>query len=99
MISILIYFFFGPKKLGASRIGFLFGVTAPDVVIGDERALVLVEEGREDLFVVLVAKLGGGVTVFGGGVAIFGATLFGVISFGKGDDLVSSGVLARFSWK
>lgn len=84
----------------------MFGVTAPDVVIGDERALVLVEEGREDLFVVLVAKLGGGVTVFGGGVtvfgggvAIFGATLFGVISFGKGDDLVSSGVLATFSWK
>jgi len=84
--------------------GFLVGVAAPEVVIGDERALVLVEEGLEDLFVVLVAIFGGGVaifgggvTVFGGGVAILGATLFGVVSFSKGDDLVSSRGLPTFS--
>lgn len=62
--------------------GFLVGVAAPDVVTGDERALVLVEEGLEDLF-------GGGLAIFGGGVAILGVTLVGVISFSKGDDLVS----------
>ena len=69
--------------------GFLVGVAAPDVVTGDERALVLVEEGLKDLFVVLVAIFGGGLAIFGGGVAILGVTLVGVISFSKGDDLVS----------
>ena len=69
--------------------GFLVGVAAPDIVTGDERALVLVEEGLEDLFVVLVAIFGGGLAIFGGGVAIVGVTLVGVISFSKGDDLVS----------
>lgn len=79
----------GPKKLGASNIGF-FG--APEVVIGDERALLLFDEGLLELLEVEEVELAVDSCVDGNDVGLLGGTA-GVGDFvvaGAGDPVFST---------